>query len=177
MKQKQEVYRYPWLRNLFLLVVYVALIIFLWNFPGEGVKVFFRNLLGGILYLLAGLVLVGLTLLLLIALLPAVPKSWVPEEEDDEEPVHEMLPEENVIVLTGRTLGVPKLRDPQYVRAVWDILAEVEASIDGECLVVVDDRVGTLSVSAENPRVLDDFVRDLSGRLQKEGLYVRRVRT
>ncbi len=64
--------RYPWERALLLVVLYGALLVFLWYFPSEGGRTYFRTLLQGLLYFCGGTVLIAISLLLvLVIVLPA----------------------------------------------------------------------------------------------------------
>ena len=106
MNRETETYHYPWARNLFLVVLYVGILVFLWHFPLEGTRAFFRELMGGFLYLFAGLILLGVTALLIFSLLPAAPA------EADAGFDFEALEDEEAFALEGLTLGVPAVRDP-----------------------------------------------------------------
>ena len=57
--------RYPWSRALMMVVIYGALMIFLWHFPTSGGRTFFQGIFRAFLHIGAGLVLVGITALFL----------------------------------------------------------------------------------------------------------------
>ena len=58
---EQKTYRYPWARALMIVVLYGALLVFLWHFPTPGGRTFFQSLFKGFLYVIAGLALVAVT--------------------------------------------------------------------------------------------------------------------
>jgi hypothetical protein len=156
-----ETYRYPLLRNLFLLVLYVAFLIFLWHFPAPLIRDFFRTLFQSLLYVLAGVVLVGLTVLLFFTLLPNIElRTDVVESLED-------LPER--VLLEGRTLKVPALRDQQKHEQIGATLLDLSASMDVPWTAAVDDRAGVLTIFVGENSDIQWVVRTIQDTLRDAG--------
>lgn len=172
MEQDNETYRYPWLRNLFLLVLYVAFLIFLWHFPLEGVQLFFRDLMHGFLYLIAGLVLAGVTVLLFLLFVPPIPEYEDTYDEEDD-----AFLDEGMVVLSGYSLGIPQLRDLSQADAIWEALRDFEESTADESVLIVDEQAGTVMLSAENIWAADELLHELSRHLVDAGIKVKRIHT
>ncbi len=161
-----ETYRYPLLRNLFLLVLYVAFLIFLWHFPAPVVRDFFRTLLQSLLYVVVGVVLVGVTVLLFFTLLPDI------ELQTD---VVEELPKRTL--LEGRTLKIPDLRDKRKHERIWDTLMEINVSMDDPWTAVVDDRANIVTIFVWEGTDIDQVVQTVQDELRTTGLRVQRLRS
>ncbi len=169
MEQENETYRYPWARNLFFVVLYVGLLIFLWRFPVESMRVFFRDLMGGFLYLVAGLILLGVTVLLVITLMP-------PVFDDSEVGIgFDEFEDEDILTVEGRVLGVPALRDPLKVGEAWDSLRAFQENTDVPTALVVDERAGVIMIFSAEGWGDPQLVHDLSRHLVDEGFKVKRV--
>ncbi len=169
MEQTEDRYRYPWLRNLFFVVLYVALLIFLWHFPLEGPQLFLRTLMRGFLYLLAGLVILGVTALVVLAILPPVEEDLVSNSEFDPFLDGEML------MLSGCALGVPRLKDSAKTEDVWQALESFQAQTEEPSTLMIDDQNGVLMLAADEPWLADDLLHELSRHLKDAGIKVKRV--
>ncbi len=172
MDQNEDTYRYPWLRNLFLLVLYVALLIFLWHFPLEGARLFFRVLMRGFLYLIAGLILAGGSVLLFLLFAPPLSEYENMEDED----IDAFL-DEGMVLLPGHSLGIPQLRNPAQAQVVWEVLSEFENSTSEESVLIVDEQAGIVILSAEIAWEADELLHQLSRHLVDAGFKVKRVNT
>ena len=169
MEQKNETYRYPWARNLFFVVLYIGLLIFLWHFPIQNVRLFFRDLMGGFLYLLAGLAILALTAFLVFSLMP-------PALDDPNMGVDfEALEDQEVFALDGEVLGVPALRDPGKAEKVWETLRAFQDTIEISMALIIDERAGVVMVSSDDSWRHSDLLHDLSRQLMDAGFKVKRV--
>jgi hypothetical protein len=171
MEQNEDRYRYPWLRNLFFVVLYVALLIFLWHFPLEGPQIFLRNLMRGFLYLLAGLVVLGATALVVLAILPPAEEELV--SNSDFEPFMDG----EMLMLSGYALGVPVLTDSARAEDVWLALERFQAQTEEPSTLIIDERTGVLMLAADEPWLADDLLHELSRHLKDAGIKVKRVRS
>ena len=199
--QEIENLRYPWLRNLFFVVLYAAILIFLWHFPTEGGRQFFQNLLWGIVYILAGLAVVGGAVLVFMLILPAFPEEEEDEEYDeydeydedeeyddedayfpliDREDFRELLESitaDEMRLVEGRSLAVPALQDPQRAEMVLDILRDMVDEADDPGTLVVDRLTGVIMVEGEDDKqAAARLLRDVRTRLRREGIKVRQPR-
>lgn len=173
MEQETETYRYPWLRTLFLLVLYAALLIFLWYFPTETGRRFFRTLFEGFLYVGAGLVLVGITFLLFVFIMPVLPSPEVEDEEDLEDFPLEVFP---LDVVEARSLAIPALLEPANAATVWDLLLEVSEQFGDLVIITVDEETGIVSVTAPDRSMATRMVRSIRKYMQRSGFTVRKPR-
>ncbi len=192
--QEIEVLRYPWLRNLFFVVLYAAILIFLWHFPTEGGRQFFQKLLWGIVYILAGLAVVGGAVLVFMFILPAFPEEEEDEEYDeyeeydededfsliDQEGFRELLESltaDEMRVVEGRSVAVPALQDPQRAEMVLDILRDMVDTADDPGTLVADRHTGVIMVEGEgDEQATARLLRDVRTRLRREGIKVRQPR-
>ncbi len=195
--QEIEVLRYPWLRNLFFVVLYAAILIFLWHFPTEGGRQFYQNLLRGIVYILAGLAVGGGAVLVFMFILPAFPEEEGDEEydEDDEYDEYdgdedfplidredflellESLTVDEMRVVEGRSVAVPALQDPQRAEMVLDILRDMVDAADDPGTLVADRHTGVIMVEGEgDEQATARLLRDVRTRLRREGIKVRQPR-
>ncbi len=188
---EEQAYSYPWLRNLFLVVLYVSALIFLWHFPLEGVRQFVQELFRGCGYLLAGLLLGGITLLLLLSLVPSLPSeeeeieeegaAWRSEEAFDEfnelglppEGLELFLGVEDGVGLTeGYAIGVPALADSQQADHIWEILYQVQEQFDERGTIIVDQGTGVVTLSS--PDGNRDLFRAVKKELRKAHIQTRK---
>jgi hypothetical protein len=167
MEQENETYRYPWARNLFFVVLYIGLLFFLWHFPVQSVRLFFRDLMGGFLYLLAGLAILAVTALLVLSLLPPA--------LDDPNVDFEALEEQEVFAIDGEVLGVPALRDPGKAEKVWETLETFQETVEISMALVIDEHAGVVMVSSDDSWRNSDLLHDLSRQLMDAGFKVKRV--
>ena len=194
-EQGNEAQHYPWLRNLFFVVLYVAILIFLWHFPTEGGRQFFQNLLRGIVYILAGLAVVGSAVLVFMLILPVFPGMEEDEEEDDEYEEYdededfplidredfrellESLTADEMRLVEGRSVAVPALLHPEHAEEIWDILSDVIDTADEPCALIVDERAGIITIDGkEDEQVTTRLARDIRNRLREGGMSVRKPR-
>lgn len=157
---------YPWARSLLVVVLYLSLLVFLWHFPGEGVRLFVRNLFKGFGYVLAGLALVVVTLLAL-TLIP-LPFA-VREEEDDDDEVEDWAP----VTLPGRVLMIPDLKSSSRVSRILDVLYEFSREQDFPAsLLVTDTTYGALTVAVDEDEDADWVLSEVKTRLREAGIRV-----
>ena len=182
MKKKdsgQNVHRYPWLRALMMIVLYGALLFFLWNFPTPGGRAFFQNLLGGFLYLACGLALLGVTVVFLLLFpfppflslpvaggLGAPPDDLFMEDEDEDE-------WEGSLFL-GRSLLIPTFKSRS--EEIWAILEELDDDLQPDCTLVADPEGGVIAVTVENAEEARSVIREIRSRLKAAGIGVRSPR-
>lgn len=175
-KDNQEISRhYPWARALLVIVLYGALLVFLWHFPTAGGRQFFQGLFRGFLYVIAGLVLVGITLLFLIFLpLPA----WLLKEVDREA----VESEEDVAagsaggVFSGHAFVIPGVKNANNESAVWEILYNLEEDFRPEATICLDAQNEILSVTDEDPEEVSFLIDEIRVRLRELKLTLRSPR-
>jgi hypothetical protein len=170
-------YHYPWLRTVMLIVVYGALMVFLWHFPSEGGRTFFRTLFRGLLYVLAGVGVVGVTLVLLLFVLPSLPvppeeedEDWNDEEDWDDEDYED----EGVYISTvipARSLYVSAFKKRETEPQVWNVLYELEDEL--ECIILADAFSGIIAVTEVGGAAANDNIRMIRERLKRAGFSVR----
>jgi len=172
----EETYRYPWARSLFLVVLYVAFLIFLWHFPLEGPREFFQTLLQGFLYILVGLGLTLISLTLLMFVLPPPPLGA--EDMPDEDMFLDDVPEDEwVHLLThGRALFAPGLRQTERTQAVWDVLDEIISEIDPICCITLDSESEIIAITGEDSEEAQLLFEEIRRRLRGIGLKPRKPR-
>ena len=196
-EQGNEIQHYPWLRNLFFVVLYAAIVIFLWHFPTEGGRQFFQNLLRGIVYILAGLAVVGVALLLFMFILPVFPGMEEDEEEEDDDEYEEydedegfpLIDQEDFLELLesltadelrlveGRSVAVPALQDPQRAEMVLDILHDMVDETDDQGTLIADRHTGVIMVEGKgDEQAAARLLRDVRTHLRREGIKVRQPR-
>jgi hypothetical protein len=162
---------YPWARSLLIIVLYISLLIFLWHFPAAGVQRFFRNLMTGFGYLLAGLALVGLTLLALM-LIPA-PLSIQSYEDMSEGDEDDWAP----FTLPGRVMMIPALKNaskaPEIIDLIYDFAADHEIT---STLLVTDVVHGALSVAADEDEDIAWILNGIKARLREADIRVHNPR-
>ncbi|MCD4738132.1 MAG: hypothetical protein K8R89_02590 [Anaerolineae bacterium] len=179
---EEQDYSYPWLRNLFLVVLYAGALIFLWHFPVEGVRQFVQELFRGFGYLLAGLLLMGITLFLLLFIAPSSP-SEEEEVEEDEDLFEDggWMPEDfeallgtlnGVGLFEGYTVGVPALSDPEQADRIWEILYQVQEQFGERGTIVVDQGMGMIALSSSDGG--RDLFRAVKSELRKAHIQTRK---
>ena len=183
---EEQDYSYPWLRNLFLVVLYVGALIFLWHFPVEGVRQFVQELFRGFGYLLAGLLLIGITLFLWLFIAPSSlseDEEEVAVEEWDEDLIENAgwVPEDfeallgtlnGVGLFEGYTLGVPALSDPEQADRIWEILYQVQEQFGERGTIVVDQGMGVIALSSSDGG--RDLFRAVKSELRKAHIQTRK---
>lgn len=169
-KTESTHYAYPWARSLFLVVLYIAALIILWFFPVEPVRLFFRALIHGFLYLLAGLALIIITFLLIVAIIPAPPEA-APKDKEENEPEWN---EDESRVLVGHSLVVPALLNPGQAKQVWETVELAAEKSPAVGIVILDEVHGVITVTAEKERDATRLLRDIREALHTEHLTVHR---
>ncbi len=167
---------YPWMRSILLLLLYGAAMVFLWNFPEAGGREFFRTLMHGFVYVLAGLVILGITVLLIAALVPSQDKKKdeEKEEKDSQAAAYQGKRRGKAAVSAGRVLTVPALLDPSQADQVWEIVeSEAEEQRTG-CPVTVDESSGTIAIAETNELEARLLLRGIRERMRQAGLIVHR---
>ena len=170
----EEVYHYPWLRTVMIIVVYGALMVFLWHFPSTGGRTFFRTLFRGLLYVFAGVGVVGVTLLLLLFVLPSV--SLPPEEDGDDED-EDYVDAEDIFIETvfpARAIVVPAFRNPETEPRVWETLYELEEELGG--VILADAYSGVVAVTEGGADDETYNIRVIRERLRRAGIASRKPR-
>lgn len=169
-KTESTRYVYPWARSLFLVVLYIAVLIILWFFPVELVRLFFRTLINGFLYILAGLALIIITFLLIVAIIPAPPKA-APEDEEENE---QEWGEDESCVMVGHSLVVPALLNQgqaEQVRETVELAAKKSPAVGA---VILDEAHGVITVTAAEEQTATRLLRDIQEALHAEHLTVRK---
>lgn len=169
-----EPYRYPWARSLMLLVVYGALMVFLWHFPTAGGRAFFRDLFRGLLTVAAGVAVVGVTALVFLFILPA---PAIPPDDDtfyDDEESLDYDSQDFGHILTARAIMVSALKKRETEPLVWEVLSEMEEVLD--CVILGDAYTGIVAVSEDRAETDTYNVQQIIARLKAAGIAVRRPR-
>lgn len=161
---------YPWLQVLLVVLAYGALIALLWYFPIPVVQVFFRNLLKGLGYLLAGLVLAVITAFVVFL----IPPPWA--AKGVEEPTEEAEEAQSFAgcVVPGRVMLVPALRNDDKADAVLDVLFDTLDELGSEDWVTVDLRAGAIAVMGSERQELESTSHEISARLREAGFRLKR---
>ena len=167
---------YPWARALMIIVLYGALLIFLWYFPTEGGREFFQKLFNGFLYGLAALVLIAVTVVVFLSF--PIPSFLRIEVETLEEPLEEdedatVAPEFFRTVFPGRVVMVPALREPEREAEVWSVLYEVKDEFEPVSSVLVDAKSGIIGVLDEEPGEAGFLMAEIQQRLVAADIAVR----
>ena len=169
----EKVYRYPWARALMIIVLYGALLIFLWHFPTPGGRAFFQAIFRGFLYIFAGLALVVVTVVFFL-FFPLPPgrvqadKDTFSEDDEDDDAFGG--------VFAARSLLVPSFKNPTIEPQVWDILYDVQQELDVDFTVVADAQAGMVAVMDEVEEETDYILNEIRSRLRSAGIAVRNPR-
>ncbi|MGC9468640.1 MAG: hypothetical protein ACP5HS_08615 [Anaerolineae bacterium] len=161
---------YPWFQVLLVVLVYVGLIALLWYFPVPSVQVFFRNLLKGFGYLLAGLVLVVITAFVIYL----IPPPWAARSV--EEPTEEADEERSFAgcVVPGRVMLVPALRSDSQADEVLEVLFDALDELASEDWVAVDLQANAIAVMGSDDEEVDKTLHEISARLREAGFRLKR---
>jgi hypothetical protein len=166
--------RYPWLRALMMVVLYGALMIFLWHFPTEGGRAFFQDLFRAFLYIGVGLVLVGITaLFLLLFPFPAIPlpKSYADVQDNDYAYDDD---DDFGGVYDAQSLMIPTIDRADIETRVWAILEALESDMDPSNFILFDPDTGIITVM--NVDDGDDLFGEVRARLKRAGITTRAPR-
>ena len=173
---EQKAYRYPWARALMIVVLYGALLVFLWHFPTPGGRAFFQTLFKGFLYVLAGLALVGVTVIFFLFFpIPPVPEKMKNEllddaslDDDQDDFAGEVLP--------ARSLMVPAFKSPEIEPRVWETLYAFERDyqLDGD--ILADAYTGIIAVTEDDEEEAEYILNEIRSRLKTAGIAYRSPR-
>ncbi|HOU14240.1 MAG TPA: hypothetical protein PKZ84_14115 [Anaerolineae bacterium] len=172
----EKSYHYPWARALMIVVLYGALLIFLWHFPTPGGRAFFQALFRGFLYIFAGLALVLVTIIFFM-FFPLPPQQRKPDEEfvtDDEDDDTDEAGWGGVF--TARSLLVPAFKNPEVESRVWDILYDLEGELNPNCVIAADARSGIITITDGDVGETDYVLEEIRSHLRRAGIAVRSPR-
>lgn len=173
---EQKVYRYPWARALMLVVLYGALLIFLWHFPTPGGRAFFQALFKGFLYVIAGLALIGVTAIFFLFFpLPPVPEKLKDDlvddayaDENDDDFVGAVVP--------VRSLMVTAFKSPEVEPRIWEILYTLQRDYQFDYDILADPSTGIVAVVDEDEEEAEYILDEIRSRLKAAGIAVRTPR-
>jgi hypothetical protein len=159
---------YPWARALLILVLYVSLLLFLWHFPIPAVRTFFRNLVEGFAYVIAGVALIGLT----VGAFFLIPPPFVARGVDEQE---EASTEDAAARCArfGRVLMVPALTDVRQRPEILDLLGDLVFELDSTGAFVVDEKAGAVTVVGDTNEDIETLLDEAQTRLLEAGLRAR----
>ncbi|MFP4394723.1 MAG: hypothetical protein ACLFTI_05600 [Anaerolineales bacterium] len=189
--ERQERRGYPWAKALMVVVLYGALLFFLWHFPIPAAATFFRNLMRGFLYIFAGLALVLITILAFLFFpFPPLPEAWMEgmeddmgewDEDDDEDEDEEwdegvLIPDMDITSMLARSIKLSNYRLTDHENIVWEILDEVMITSDAMAFVAFDPMPGVITVTDLDPDETNELLAEIRERLTDEGFKVRTPR-
>jgi len=157
-----------------IVVLYGALLVFLWHFPTPGGRAFFQTLFKGFLYAFAGVALVGVTIIFFLLFpIPPVPEKLRGELGDD------VYLDEDEITFTGdvfpaRSLLVPAFKSTEVEPRIWEMLYALQRDYAPDSEIFADAYTGIIAVSE-----LDDadvVLDELRSRLKAAGIVYRNPR-
>jgi hypothetical protein len=170
-----KVYRYPWARALMIVVLYGALLVFLWHFPTPGGRAFFQALFKGFLYVLAGLALIGVTVIFFLFFpIPPAPEKQTGDlvgdayDEDDDD-FHSA-------VVPVRSLMVPAFKSPEVEPRVWEILYTLQRDYEFDYDILADPSTGIVAVVDEDEEEAAYILDGIRSNLKTAGIAVRNPR-
>ncbi|HQE92722.1 MAG TPA: hypothetical protein PLH19_08230 [Anaerolineae bacterium] len=168
-----KTYHYPWARALMVLVLYGALLVFLWHFPTPGGRAFFQTLFRGFLYVLAGLGLVAVTVIFFLFF--PLPQQWNRKIEALNAGAEGDYEAEEGLggVFTARSLLIPAFKSPDVESRVWDILYDLESELDPDCVIAADARSGIITITDDDEEETDYILREIRSRLKSADIAVR----
>ncbi|MEJ5308628.1 MAG: hypothetical protein WHX52_02565 [Anaerolineae bacterium] len=173
---EQKVYRYPWARALMIVVLYGAMLVFLWHFPTPGGRAFFQTLFRGFLYILAGLALIGVTIVFFLFFpIPPVPEK-MKKELLDEAPVDDDQDNFDGEVLPARALMVPAFKSPEVEPRVWETLYAFERDYQLEGDILADAYTGIIAVTEDDEEETEYILDEIRSRLKAAGIAFRNPR-
>jgi len=175
---EQKTYRYPWARALMIVVLYGALLVFLWHFPTPGGRAFFQSLFKGFLYIFAGLALIGVTVVFVLFFpIPPVPEKKKNAFLDDGYSVeYEDGDDYPGSVYSMCSLMAPTFKNPGVEQRVWEILYSIERDEEFGCDIFADLESGVIAVSDEDEEEASYVLDEIRSRLKAAGIAVRSPR-
>jgi len=172
---EQKAYRYPWARALMLVVLYGALLVFLWHFPTSGGRAFFQSLFKGFLYVIAGLALIAVTAIFFLFFpLPPVSDKQMGDLVDDayDEDVDDLIG----AVLPARSLMVPAFKSSKVAPRIWEILFAFQHEYGGDFDILADAYTGVIAVVEEEEEEAEYVLDEIRSRLKAADIAVRSPR-
>jgi hypothetical protein len=171
-----KAYRYPWARALMIVVLYGALLVFLWHFPTPGGRTFFQALFKGFLYVIAGLALVGVTVVFFLFFpIPPVPEKLkdglvddADADEDDDDYTGAVLP--------ARSLMVPAFKSPEVEPRIWEVLYAFQREYEFDFDILADAYTGIIAVVEEDEKEAEYILNEIRSQLKAAGIAVRSPR-
>lgn len=160
-----------------IVVLYGALLVFLWHFPTAGGRAFFQALFKGFLYILAGLALVGITVVFFMFFpVPPVPDKMKNEALDDA-----FLDDDRDdfagAVLPARSLMVPAFKSPEVEPRVWQTLYALERDYQLEGDILADASTGIIAVTEDDDEEETEYILNaIRSRLRAAGIAYRSPR-
>lgn len=176
---EEKVYRYPWARALMIVVLYGALLVFLWHFPTPGGRAFFQALFKGFLYVFAGLALIGITVIFFLFFpIPPVPEKLKHEllndtAADEAGGDDDWYPGS---VYTARALIAPTFKNPDVEPRVWDVLYAIEREDAFGCDIYADPDTGVIAISDDDDDEAAYVLNSIRSRLKAAGIATRSPR-
>ncbi len=172
----EKSYHYPWARALMIVVLYGALLVFLWHFPTPGGRAFFQALFRGFLYIFAGLAFVAITIIFFL-FFPLPPQRTQKTEgfaTDDGDAANGDAGFGGVF--TARSLLVPTFKNPEVESRIWDILYDLEGELDPDCVIAADARSGIITITDDDVGETDYVLEEIRSHLRRAGIAVRSPR-
>lgn len=170
-----KAYRYPWARALMIVVLYGALLVFLWHFPTPGGRAFFQTLFKGFLYVIAGLGVVAVTAIFFLFFpLPPVPEKHLDDLVDD------AYDEEDsgfhAAIVPVRSLMVPAFKTSAAESRVWEILYTLQRDYEFDYDIMADPSTGVIAVVDEDEEEAEYILDEIRANLKAAGIAVRSPR-
>lgn len=158
-----------------IVVLYGALLVFLWHFPTPGGRAFFQTLFRGFLYVFAGLALVAVTVIFFLFFpLPPVPEKQQDDLVDDA--YAEDDDEFTGAVLSARSLMVPSFKSPQFESQVWETLYAFEQEYQPATDILADPNTGIIAVDDDDEEEATYILDEIRARLKAAGIATRSPR-
>ena len=173
---EQKSYRYPWARALMIVVLYGALLVFLGHFPTPGGRAFFQALFKGFLYVIAGLGLIGVTVVFFLFFpIPPAPEKMKNGLLDDAYP-DDNLDDFAGAVLQARSLMVPTFKSPEVEPRVWETLYAFEREYQPDCEILADPYTGVIAITEDDEEETAYILNEIRSRLKAAGIAARNPR-
>jgi hypothetical protein len=172
---EQKTYHYPWARALMLVVLYGALLVFLWHFPTPGGRAFFQTLFKGFLYVIAGLALVAVTAIFVLFFpLPPMPEKRADglagdAYDEDGDYFHSA-------VVPVRSLMVPTFKSTDVEPRIWEILYTLQRDFEFDYDILADPSTGIVAVVNEDEEEAEYILDEIRSNLKAAGIAVRSPR-
>ena len=172
---EQKAYRYPWARALMFVVLYGALLVFLWHFPTPGARAFFQTLFKGFLYVIAGLALVAVTAIFFLFFpLPPVSEKRMGDLVDDvyDEDDNDF----HSAVVPVRSLMVAAFKSAEVEPRIWEMLYRLQRDYEFDYDILADPSTGIIAVVDEDEEEAEYILDEIRSHLKAAGIAVRSPR-